>query len=165
MCLYLYLCVCLCLCLCLCLFECVSVFVCAWVCVIHAQYIQRNDQIMDTWSFEWGRNVWIPRWVKEMIFNRLCLHRVPIAMSPIQGDTAGAERTTVYVRLLMSGMSTGDFICTLTSWRACRRASSTAWPACGKCRPAPACGVGRESEWELHRHTCIYHQRGRLCVA
>ena len=85
-------------------------------------------------------------------------------MSPMQGDTAGTERATGCIYLLMSGMPTGAFIWTVTSWRACRMVSSTAWPACRKCRPAFVFGVGRESEWKLHRQTCIYHQRRPLCV-
>jgi len=43
------------------------------------------------------------------------VHRVPIAMSPILGDTAGKERATVCVRLLMSGMPTGCSFWQLTS--------------------------------------------------
>ena len=97
-------------------------------------------------------------------FNIMRINTVPIAMSPIQGDTAGTKRAIGCNCLLMSAMPTGSFFWTKTSWRACRRACSTAWPAWCKCRPAPACGVGRESEWELHRQTCMYHQRWPLCV-
>ena len=35
-----------------------------------------------------------------------------------------------------SAMPTGPFLCPRTSWRACRRASSTAWPAWSKCLSA-----------------------------
>jgi len=59
-------------------------------------------------------------------FNTVHVHIVPIAMSPIQGVTEGMERATGCIRPLMSGMPTGAFIWTVTSSRACRRASSTA---------------------------------------
>jgi hypothetical protein len=47
--------------------------------------------------------------------NVVRVHVVPIAMSPIQGDTAGTERATGCIRQLMSGMPTESFICTVTS--------------------------------------------------
>ena len=48
-------------------------------------------------------------------FNLVRVHVVPIAKSPIQGDTAGTERATGCIRQLMSGMPTGIFVCTITS--------------------------------------------------
>jgi len=84
---------------------------------------------------------------------------MPIAVSPSQEDMAGMERATGCICLLMSGMPTGTLSCPETSWWACRRASSTAWSACSKCRPAAVCGVEREIERELHRQTCISHYR------
>ena len=52
---------------------------------------------------------------KRNEFNTVRVHVVPIAMCPIQGDTAGMGRATGCIRLLMSGMPTGNFICTKTS--------------------------------------------------
>jgi len=43
-------------------------------------------------------------------FISLCVHVVPIAMSPIQEDKAGMERVTGCIRLIMSGMPTGSCI-------------------------------------------------------
>jgi len=55
------------------------------------------------------------------------------------------------MRQLMSAMPTGTCICNRTSWRPCQRASSTAWPACGKCLPAPCvCIVERKN------YVCMY---------
>ena len=48
-------------------------------------------------------------------FNLVRVHRVPIAMFPIQGDTSGTESVTGCIRLLMSGMPTGTLDCTTTS--------------------------------------------------
>ena len=48
-------------------------------------------------------------------FKIVRVHVVPIAMSPIQGDTAGMERATGCIRQLMSGMPTGNFVWTVTS--------------------------------------------------
>jgi len=92
---------------------------------------------------------------KKVHFILVRVHRVPIAMFPIQGDTAATGRVTSCIRHPMSVMPTGCSFWPLTSWRACRRVSSAAWPTCSKCRPAPACGVGRESECELHKQTCM----------
>jgi len=42
-------------------------------------------------------------------FNLVRVHRVPIAMFPIQGDIAGTASATGFFRLLMSDMPTGTF--------------------------------------------------------
>jgi len=105
---------------------------------------------------EWGRFFLNTRMNKRGDINIARVHVVPRAMSPIQKDT---ERATGCICQLMSAMPTGTLIYPIINWRACQKASSTAWPAWSKCRLAPACGLVWESEWELLRQTCIYHQR------
>jgi len=96
----------------------------------------------------------------KRVFDLARVHVAPIAMSPIQGDTAGTERATSWIRQLfrqpMYDMPTGDFFLTIISWRACRRASSTAWPTCCKCHPAPACDWNSSCEGDFHHVTTIY---------
>jgi len=48
-------------------------------------------------------------------FTTVHVHIVPIAMSPIQEDTAGTEGATGCIVLLMSAMPTGSFFCLETS--------------------------------------------------
>jgi len=57
-----------------------------------------------------------------------------------------SETECIFVHQLLPTMPAGIFICPTTSWQACRRASSTAWPACSKCLPAPCvCCVKRKN--------------------
>jgi len=138
-CVFVCVCVRLYVCVCVCVRVCVCVCVWMWRCVCECQGVcvcERESFSLLCLSvcLSAGQSLWfsfIPMWDTQKRW--------------VQNETE-----CMYMRQLMSGMPTGTLICPRTSWRACQRASFTAWPACCKYLPAPCV-------W-MENYTCKHMQ-------